>query len=88
MLCTAEMKPTTQEKQTKEKQVSSKSSQLSPKKSSNIQGDNSNLGATGISSDSKQSKSVGNPGWSTKIETPMIKPSTSSSISTGETLRF
>ena len=82
------MKHVTQEKQTKEKPVSSKSSQLSPKKTSNIQGDNSNLGATGISSDSKQSKSAGNPGWSTKIENPMIKPSTSSSISTGETFRF
>ena len=82
------MNPATQEKQTKDTQVSSKSSQLSPKKTSNIQGNNSKLGATGISSDSKQSKSAGNPGWSTKIENPMIKPSTSSSISTGETFRF
>ena len=57
---------------------------MSPKRNIKVQGDNSNLGASGTTVSDQQSKSLGNPGWPSKTENPIIAPSNSSSINKGE----
>ena len=79
----AEVKPTAKDQQTKVKPSASTSSQMSPKKNIKTQGDNSSLGASGTSTNDKPSKSVGNPGWPSKTENPIITPSNTSSVTKG-----
>ena len=82
-LLIAGVKPTPREKETKVLSSKQESSQSNPKKTTHVQGDNSNLGASGTVSD-QPSKSLGNPGWPSKTENPIITPSNSSSINKGE----
>ena len=79
----AEVKPATKDQQTKVKPSASTSSQMSPKKNTKTQGDNSSLGASGTSTSATSSKSLGNPGWPSKTENPIITPSNTSSANKG-----
>ena len=79
----AELKPAAKDQQTKVKPSASTSSQMSPKKNTKTQGDNSSLGASGTSTSATSSKSLGNPGWPSKTENPIITPSNTSSANKG-----
>ena len=83
ILYLADMKPTAKDQETKVKPSASTSSQMSPKKDMKTQGDNSSLGSSGASASATSSKSLGNPGWPSKTENPIITPSNTSSVNKG-----
>ena len=79
----AEVKSAAKDQQTKVKPSASTSSQMSPKKNMKTKVDNSSFGASGTSTSETSSKSLGNPGWPSKTENPIITPSNTSSANKG-----